>query len=565
MAIKRKKKHGRVYLEEYKSIRRGDKVDSVYVRSLGPEDPVTKRPKPRPKVFDRLDHGPSHRAGDVALLWELARELDMVDIIDGVCCEATGLDGPTPGKLLTAWAINRAIDPVSNTKLESWIPTTDLPRLMGLSPADFTRVALLTALDFVCYEDRPGGRIRDLSPQVDDALYRRWRELHPLPVGEKETLAYDLTSVLFFGVSCPMAELGYNPDRIKRRQVNLALVVSRIDKYPLLHFVYNGSRNAASTVRNLLSSLQESSVEPGTIIWDRGNVSGKHVEAAEAAGWHIICGVPKSVNVVVDLLKATEVQCTHRTLARSSKAGHVYVKKVKERLYGSERSLVVYTNRERGVREADARNEALAAIDEGLHELAEKASTWGEKRIHEEAGKIIGGYRELMEPRVRRKGDGPRLTWSFKKKKFRELESLDGKWLLLSTDAKLSAKEVVNTYLEKDFIEKVFRTLKTSEEVEPVRHRLERRVRAYLFLCVLSYRLLAVLQHRLGKISTREDRWERADTLLSELARVERVQVRLGHQVKTWYLNVSGESRDVLDKMGYKKLLTETVEVDFKM
>ena len=466
---------------------------------------------------------------------------------------------------LTAWAINRAVDPVSNTRLERWIPTTDLPRLMGLSPADFTRVALLTALDFVCYQDRPGGRIRDLSPRVDDALYRRWRELHPLPDGERETLAYDLTSVLFFGVSCPMAELGYNPDRIKRRQVNLALVVSRIDKYPLLHFVYNGSRNAASTVRNLVSSLQESSVEPGTIIWDRGSVSGKHVKAAEAAGWHLVCGVPKSVGAAVDLLEATEVQCTHRTLARSSKAGYVYAQKVEGRLYGSERSLVVYTNRERGVREADARNEALAAIDEGLRELAGKVDSWGEGHIRKEAGKVIGGFRDLVVPRVRRKGDGPRLTWSFKRRKLRELESLDGKWLLLSTDAKLSAKDVVNTYLEKDFIEKVFRTLKTSEEVEPVRHRLERRVRAYLFVCMLAYRLLAVLQHRLGEISTREDRWERGDTLLGELARVERVQVRLGHQVKTWYLNVSGDSRDVLDKMGYKKLFTDAVEVEFKV
>jgi hypothetical protein len=565
MAIKRKKKHGRVYLEEYKSIRKGDKVESVYVRSLGPEDPVTRRPKPRPKVLDRLDHGPSHRAGDVALLWELARELDMVNIIDGVCCDGTGLEGPTPGKLLTAWAINRAIDPVSNTKLENWIPTTDLPRLMRLSPADFSREALLTALDFVCYEDQPGGRVRDLSPRVDDALYRRWRELHALPAGERETLAYDLTSVLFFGVSCPMAELGYNPDRIKRRQVNLALVVSRIDRFPLLHFVYNGSRNTASTVMNLISSLQESSVEPGTIIWDRGSVSGRHVRAVETAGWQLICGVPKSVGAAIDVLNATEVKCTHRTLARSSKAGHVYAQKAKGRLYGGERTLVVYTNRERGVREADARNEALATIDEGLRELAGKASTWGERRIREEAGKIIGGYKELVVPRVRRKGDGPPLTWGFKKRKLQELERLDGRWLLLSTDPKLSAREVVNTYMEKDFIEKVFRTLKTSEEVEPVRHRLERRVRAYLFLCVLAYRLLAMLQHRLGKISTREDRWERADTLLGDLARVERVQVRLGHQVKTWYLNVSGESRDVLDKIGYKKLLTETVEVDLKV
>ena len=46
---------------------------------------------------------------------------------------------------------------------------------------------------------------------------------HPLPPGERETLAYDLTSVLFFGVTCPLAELGYNAQDVEDQlQVNRA-------------------------------------------------------------------------------------------------------------------------------------------------------------------------------------------------------------------------------------------------------------------------------------------------------------------------------------------------------
>jgi hypothetical protein len=134
--------------------------------------------------------------------------------------------------------------------------------------------------------------------------------------------------------------------------------------------------------------------------------------------------------------------------------------------------------------------------------------------------------------------------------------------LLLYKDPVLSTRQVTNLYPEKDIIEKVFRTLKTSEEVVPVRHRLEWRVRAYLFVCVLAYRLLAMLQHRLRKAYPREDTWERSDTLLQELARVERVQVRLGHRVRTWYLNLGGEAQEALEKMGYKALLIESVEVN---
>jgi hypothetical protein len=138
---------------------------------------------------------------------------------------------------------------------------------------------------------------------------------------------------------------------------------------------------------------------------------------------------------------------------------------------------------------------------------------------------------------VSRKNEGPRIVWSYKKQELRLAERTDGMWLILSTDETRDANEAVNEYLEKDFIEKVFRVLKTQEEVEPVRHRLEHRVRAYLFVCMLAYRLLSVLQWKLKEASGQEDSWERADTLLQALGRVERVGVTFGNETKTWYLN----------------------------
>ena len=213
MVIKRKKRNGRIYLEEYKSIRVDGNVKSVYVRSLGPEEPV-RTSKPKPKTLDRLEHGRSHKAGATTLLWELASELGFVNIIDEICCGESNIEGPTPGKLLTAWAINRVLDPMSNTMLENWISTTDLPRLMDLEIADLTRNSFLTAMDFVCYDDKDIGQIRDFTQAIDDTLYRQWRKMHPLKPGEAETVAYDLTSVLFFGISCPLSELGYNAKHV---------------------------------------------------------------------------------------------------------------------------------------------------------------------------------------------------------------------------------------------------------------------------------------------------------------------------------------------------------------
>jgi hypothetical protein len=103
----------------------------------------------------------------------------------------------------------------------------------------------------------------------------------------------------------------------------------------------------------------------------------------------------------------------------------------------------------------------------------------------------------------------------------------------------------------KDFVETVFRTLKTSEEMEPVRHRLENRARVYIFVCVLAYRLLAELQWRLDKFSERKGVWKDADAFIHDLERVERVEVRLGHQVKNWHLNLTGISDKTLEMIGF--------------
>ncbi len=112
---------------------------------------------------------------------------------------------------------------------------------------------------------------------------------------------------------------------------------------------------------------------------------------------------------------------------------------------------------------------------------------------------------------MRRKGDGPRIEWRYKSQEIATAERSHGEYLLHSTDESLSPDEVVKTYFGKDFVEKVFRTLKTSEEIEPVRHRLEQRVRVYIFVCVLAYRLLADLQWRLQKLLERKNVWEEAD------------------------------------------------------
>lgn len=562
MAIKRHRRGDKIYLAEYQSIRKGDKVISKFIRYIGREDSESTTNKPRRRVIDKLELTNSYRAGDVHLLWSIAEDLGFVNEIDRICCGRSRIEGPSPGKLLTVWAINRAIDPESATQLERWVATTELPQLIGLSSEVFTKNAFLNALDFVCSDDRSIDSISDFTTKLDEAFYQRWRGYHPLPPGERETLAYDLTTVLFFGVSCPIAELGYNPDRIRRRQANIALLVSKYDRFPIMHFVYNGSRHTGSTVKNLISCLIETKIEPGTLIWDRGNVSRKYVEEIKASGWKLICGVPKTTKEARETIIRAKIPVGPETLVRSSKAGHIYAIRTGNALYGMNDTAIVYSNRERAVKDADSRNEALAVIGQDIDELSRTRKDWSEKRLHARMNELIGSWSDLISASVSRKGDGPRIVWSYNKQELKKAERSDGKWLLFCTDQALNAHQAVNMYLEKDFIEKVFRTLKTQEEIEPVRHRLEQRVRAYIFVCMMAYRLLAVLQWKLKEAYRKDDSWESVFSLLQDLARVERVDVKFGHEIKTWYLNLTQETNSTLKSIGFKGMFKEEVRLD---
>ena len=180
---------------------------------------------------------------------------------------------------------------------------------------------------------------------------------------------------------------------------------------------------------------------------------------------------------------------------------------------------------------------------------------WDEAKIHAEISHILGEWGPYMDVRINRKG-GKRIEWRYHSHAINASETLDGRSAILCTDPSLTAEEIVNMYLEKDFVEKVFRTMETQEEIVPVRHRLERRIRAYVFVMVTAYRLIAALVYFLRE-SGNSDPWGNSQKLLDSLSRVERMEITLGKEHPIWYLNIRKETSEALKKIGYGKLFDE--------
>lgn len=561
MHIKRIKKKSGIYLAQYESYRDEEgKVKTKYCGYLGKEGEEKGVPLPKKSAHVETPLYPeiSKRAGDVKLMWVIAEEkLNMPRIIDEVCCGDGYIEGKTPGKILTTWAINKALNPESATNLPEWVNTTVLPDLIGLPGDYFTDSAFYSALDRVCFQDTTADGLTDFSSLISDELYRLWRNNNPIPQTEKETLAYDLTPVLIFGNGDDLGEKGYNSKKSRQKQINLCILVSKFDKVPVSYHILPGSFNSMSSVKDLLLQLIDSSVEPGTIIWDRGNTSETSVKDIEQLGWKLICGVPRGSDEAKGILEDTNVLTTVTNRVRTTGSSALYAKRGGGSLFGKQNAGVVYVNLAKRTDIIDARNELLVEIGYFLDNLMEGCEGLSESKIKTKIEEIVGDYAEFFKIDLIKGGTEFSLIWAYNDEAIEKAVSLDGKYLLYSTDTTMKASDVVNEYVGKDFVEKSFRTLKSNLKIAPVRHWKNHRIRAIFFVNMLALWLRTICEFTLKQIPKNKREYE-YDELLRRLKRVQYVEIVCEDQEKAfWYLNNSQKLDDQLKLMGFKNLLRE--------
>jgi hypothetical protein len=85
---------------------------------------------------------------------------------------------------------------------------------------------------------------------------------------------------------------------------------------------------------------------------------------------------------------------------------------------------------------------------------------------------------------------------------------LDGKFLISSSDDRLSAEDMVMGYKQLWMVERVWRDLKHSLDIRPVYHRLPERIRAHVLLCWLALLLIRVAENE-----TKQTWWQLKKTL----------------------------------------------------
>lgn len=151
-------------------------------------------------------------------------------------------------------------------------------------------------------------------------------------------------------------------------------------------------------------------------------------------------------------------------------------------------------NEERALISQQKRTEKIRSLSEKLDKLFHRPST---DRLEQNIATIFEGhnrrYRRFFSFERKEKTD-PIYGYHIKEATVEAERKLDGVFMLTSTRDDLLPDKVVQCYKNLQEVELLFDDLKHFVDIHPVRHRLEHRVRAHVFLCILALLLKRVLE-----------------------------------------------------------------------
>ncbi len=395
-------------------------------------------------------------AGHVVAALTMARRLGLARLLDR--------QPSRERDLVLAMICQRVVAPASKLATARALSLSTLADQLAVAGAD--EDALYAALDWLLARQQ----------RIEDRLARRH-----LVAGE--LVLYDVSSSYFEGRHCPLAKLGYSRDRKRGTLQIIYGLLCDLPGRPVSVEVFDGNLHDDATLPAQLHKLTERfGLQRVVVVSDRGVVTKANIELVKGQGAGFITALKAAR--VAKLVEDGSLQLSlfdETKLAEISSAD-----------YPGER-LVVCRNPLVAAERARKREELLAATERGMAEIAERVARGtlaGAAEIGLAVGAIANHFK--VKKHFALEISDERFTFARKSEQIAAEAALDGIYILRTslTEQELAAADVVRSYKQLAQVERGFRTLKGPElEIRPVHHRLEDRVRAHVFLCMLAYYL----------------------------------------------------------------------------
>ena len=365
--------------------------------------------------------------------------------------------------LVVAMIVARILAPHSKLATTRWWHNTTLPAVLGVQDANESD--LYAALDWLLKRQ---GRIE--------------KKLAARHLAEGGLALYDLSSSYFEGATCPLAAFGHNRDGKKgKRQVNYGLLANS-QGVPVAVSVFKGNIADPTTLLGQARCIQKTfAIRSFVIVGDRGMITQTQINALrgeDGVDW-ITALRPKAVRTLLadgalqmDLFDERNLF----TLTHPNFAGE---------------RLVACRNPELARRRAVKRRSLLAATAKALDKvcgMVERGRLQGKDKIGVRVGKVVNQYK--MAKHILLDIEDKRFTYALDEENIQAEAALDGVYVIRTSldKERISDEDAVRSYKQLTYVERAFRSMKTMDlQVRPIHHRLEGRVRAHIFLCMLAY------------------------------------------------------------------------------
>jgi Transposase DDE domain len=411
--------------------------------------------------------------GHVAAVLGTARRLGADELIDA--------EPSRKRDLVVAMLVAQVIAPASKLAfargLRSETATSSLGEVLGVAGCD--EDDLYAAMDWAL----------ERKEAIENALAARHLVNGTL-------VLYDVSSAAFEGRTCPLGAIGHPKDGVKGRlQIVYGLLCSPAG-IPIAIEVFEGNTADPKTLAAQITKIKNRfGLSRVCLVGDRGMLTNARINdelRPAQLDW-------------ISALRAPQIKALVNAGAlQLSLFDEQDLVEISSPEFPGER-LVCCHNPVLAEERARKRGELLAATEKELAPIAaatarDKRPLRGKDKIALRVGNVINHYN--MAKHFTLEITDESFTFTRTTEAIAAEAALDGIYVLrtsLPTDT-LTESEVVARYKNLADVERFFHTLNTELDIRPIRHRLADRVRAHVFLRMLSYYLIWHMKAALAPI-----------------------------------------------------------------
>jgi hypothetical protein len=411
--------------------------------------------------------------GHVAAVLGTLRGLGLEELID-----------PAPSRsrdLVTAMMVAQVIAPDSKLAiargLRAETAASSLGEVLGVGGAD--EDDLYAAMDWLAARQE----------RIEDALAARH-------LAGGTLVLYDVSSAAFEGRTCPLGAIRHPKDRVHGRlQIVYGLLASK-DGIPVAIEVFAGNAGDPKTVAAQVGKVKERfGIDRVVLVGDRGMLTAARLREDVS---------PAQLDWITALRAAQVKNLVRGGALQLSLFDQTDLSEITSPDFPGER-LVACMNPFLEAERARKRESLLAATEADLGKIGAACARArqplrGRDKIALRADRVLRRRKVGKHFSIDIADD--HFTYARDQDSIAAEAALDGIYVLRASagTSELDSNQVVSSYKALAGVERAFRAFNTDLDIRPIRHRTETRVRAHVFLRMLSYYLTWHMHQRLASM-----------------------------------------------------------------